>query len=177
MTGATGLVSDPFLEGGGLHQIARGGRLAVHADFSVHPRLGLDRRLNLLLYLNRDWDEDWGGELELWSGDMSRCAKKVAPAFNRLVVFKTTDRSFHGHPDPLDCPAGVARRSIALYYYSNGRPRSERSRRHDSVHWRARPGETVPYEYSRWHDLLPVTLRTAYKRLRPRHVTPPASEA
>jgi Rps23 Pro-64 3,4-dihydroxylase Tpa1-like proline 4-hydroxylase len=166
LTGDSRLVSDPFLEGGGLHQIQQGGRLAIHADFSLHPRLHLDRRLNVLLYLNRQWDDVWGGHLELWNDDASRCVKRYAPIFNRFVVFSTTDRSYHGHPDALQCPSEVVRRSIALYYYSKGRPQSERSRRHVSTHWRARPGEAVPYEYPRWHDRVPTIIRMAKRRFK-----------
>ena len=135
VTGIPGLVPDPYLWGAGFHQILRGGRLAVHADFNTHPQMGLYRRLNVLVYLNEDWDTAWGGDLELWTIDMDRCAQKVAPLFNRMVVFSTTDTSYHGHPDPLDCPPDVVRRSLALYYYTQERLR-------DDVHatlWQARP--------------------------------------
>lgn len=141
LTGVEGLIPDPYLEGGGLHQIERGGFLKIHADFNKHPKLKLDRRLNLLLYLNKGWQESYGGSLELWTPEMDRCTK-VLPIFNRCVVFSTTDFSFHGHPEPLTCPEGVARRSIALYYYSNGRPASELSAAHSTLYQR-RPGEGV----------------------------------
>src|SRR5437879_4294134 len=71
VTGITNLIPDPCFDGGGLHQIEQGGKLAVHADFNKHPRYGLDRRLNLLLYLNKDWREEYGGHLELWNRDMT----------------------------------------------------------------------------------------------------------
>jgi 2-oxoglutarate-Fe(II)-dependent oxygenase superfamily protein len=122
LTGIRGLVPDPHFVGGGLHQIVRGGHLNVHVDFNRHPTTGLDRRLNVLLYLNRDWKPEWGGDLQLWSSNMKRCEARIAPLYNRLAVFSTTERSFHGHPDPLACPEDRSRRSLALYYYSNGRP-------------------------------------------------------
>jgi hypothetical protein len=125
LTGIDGLIPDPHFHGGGLHQIEPGGHLGIHADFGWYGRLRLDRRLNLLLYLNRDWDEAWGGHLELWSPDLARCEKRIAPLFNRCVVFRTTATSYHGHPHPLACPPDRARRSLALYYYSNGRPPEE----------------------------------------------------
>ena len=131
VTGIPGLISDPYLEGGGLHQIERGGRLAVHVDFNKHRATGLDRRLNLLLYLNRDWQEEWGGHLEMWSD--GRCEKRVLPLFNRMVIFGTTDTSYHGHPQPLACPEGTTRKSIALYYYTNGRPSDERGPAHGTL--------------------------------------------
>lgn len=119
------LVGDPYLIGGGLHEIKRGGLLKVHADFNKHSKTGLDRRLNVLVYLNQDWKEEYGGHFELWDRDMQRAEKKILPAFNTLAMFSTTDFSYHGHPDPLNCPADRSRRSIALYYYSNGRPAEE----------------------------------------------------
>lgn len=122
LTGITGLVPDPHLEGGGMHQIERGGHLNIHVDFNRHPRSRLDRRLNALVYLNRDWDPAWGGALELWSADMQRREARIDPLFNRLVVFSTTETSYHGHPEPLACPEDRHRRSLALYYYSAGRP-------------------------------------------------------
>jgi hypothetical protein len=118
LTGITGLVPDPHLEGGGLHQIVPGGHLGVHVDFNQHPRTGLERRLNVLLYLNRDWSEEYGGALELWRAEPRRCERRIMPVWGRLVVFSTTERSYHGHPEPLACPPGMTRKSVALYYYS-----------------------------------------------------------
>jgi len=119
------LLGDPYLIGGGLHEIKRGGLLKVHADFNKHNRTGLDRRLNVLVYLNKDWKEEYGGHFELWDTEMKSYRKKILPAFNTLALFSTTDTSYHGHPDPLNCPEDESRKSIALYYYSNGRPAHE----------------------------------------------------
>ena len=118
LTGIKGLIPDPYFEGGGLHETKRGGHLGVHADFNVHERLSLERRLNLLIYLNEDWEDDYGGQLELWNKDMSDCAVRVKPVFGRAVIFNTDLDSFHGHPDPLECPPERSRRSIATYYYT-----------------------------------------------------------
>lgn len=133
VTGIDNLISDPGFEGGGLHQIVRGGKLGVHADFNRHRDFGLDRRLNLLLYLNKDWREEYGGHLQLWNRDMSRCEAKVMPIFNRVMVFGTTDFTYHGHPDPLQCPEGTTRKSLALYYFSNGRPAEEVTGEHSTI--------------------------------------------
>jgi Rps23 Pro-64 3,4-dihydroxylase Tpa1-like proline 4-hydroxylase len=140
LTGIDGLLPDPHFEGGGLHQIERGGYLKIHADFNRHEKLKLDRRLNILIYMNKDWREEYGGHLELWSTDMRECVKRVLPVFNRCVVFSTTDNSFHGHPEALTCPEGASRKSVALYYYSNGRPTNELSLSHSTLYQR-RPGE------------------------------------
>ncbi|MFN0031874.1 MAG: 2OG-Fe(II) oxygenase [Flavobacteriales bacterium] len=119
------LIPDPYLEGGGYHQIKPGGFLKVHVDFHKHRHMNLDRRINVLVYLNEDWKEEYGGYFELWERDMSKCAVRFAPLFNRMVIFSTTDYSWHGHPDALTCPEGRSRRSLALYYYTNGRPAEE----------------------------------------------------
>src|SRR5581483_6543461 len=116
-----GLIPDPYFTGGGLHQIERGGYLKIHADFDRHEKLGLQRRLNVLVYLNRDWDESYGGALELWDRAMTHPVVRVLPVFNRCVVFSTTDQSYHGHPEPLTCPPDRRRRSLALYYYTAAR--------------------------------------------------------
>ncbi|MBB4382487.1 2OG-Fe(II) oxygenase [Bradyrhizobium sp. SBR1B] len=140
LTGIDGLIPDPYLMGGGLHMIPRGGRLAIHADFNRHRKLRLDRRLNLLLYLNYDWSQEWGGALELWDKEVKVKEKAYLPIANRVVVFSTTDTAFHGHPDPLTSPKGTYRRSIAMYYYTNGRPEEERSEDHTTI-FKLRPGE------------------------------------
>lgn len=119
------LINDPYFLGGGQHEIKKGGLLKIHADFNKHPKLGLDRRINVLVYLNKDWKEEYGGNFELWDTDMSKCEKKILPIFNRMAIFSTTDFSYHGHPNPLNCPENRSRKSLALYYYSNGRPNSE----------------------------------------------------
>lgn len=125
MTGIDNLIPDPNLRGAGIHQIGRGGFLKVHADFATHREFALDRRLNFLLYLNQDWPEAYGGHLELWDKDMQGPPKRVLPILNRCVVFNTTSTSYHGHPQPLACPEAVYRKSMALYYYTNGRPVGE----------------------------------------------------
>ena len=133
LTGIDGIIPDPHFVGGGLHQTERGGYLKIHADFNHHKRLHLDRRLNLLIYLNKNWQEEYGGHFEMWDRDMTQCQKKVLPVFNRCVVFSTTDFSYHGLPDPLTCPEGWTRKSLALYYYSNGRPPEEIFDKHSTI--------------------------------------------
>jgi 2OG-Fe(II) oxygenase superfamily len=118
LTAIEKLLPDPHFYGGGLHQIVNGGKLAVHADFNFAPHIGLYRRLNVLLYLNQNWQESYGGALELWDRDMVACRKEIAPTFNRCVVFNTTGDSLHGHPVPLNLPQGVTRKSLALYFYT-----------------------------------------------------------
>lgn len=123
LTGIPNLMADPMLEGGGLHQSGRGGYLNVHTDFSMHHfHTNWHRRVNLILYLNPGWQEEWGGGIELWersSGKTkARCAAKYAPLLNHALIFTTDERSLHGFPDPLTCPEGESRKSLALYYYT-----------------------------------------------------------
>lgn len=118
MTGIDGLISDAHYTGGGLHETARGGHLSIHADFNLHPKTNILRRLNLILFLNEDWKDEYGGHLELWDRQMKGCQKAVAPVLGRAVVFNTDTTSYHGHPEPLSCPDGIYRRSLALYYYT-----------------------------------------------------------
>lgn len=139
ITGITGLIPDPELLGGGVHKMDSGGHLSVHADFNIHMNTGYHRRVNALLYLNPDWQKEWGGELQLWDGAMTKCYHKILPILNRLVVFRITDDALHGHPDPLNTPEEISRYSLAFYYYTKDRPEREKSPFHWAI-WHQRPG-------------------------------------
>jgi Rps23 Pro-64 3,4-dihydroxylase Tpa1-like proline 4-hydroxylase len=140
LTGIPKLLPDPHLRGGGLHQILPGGMLRVHADFNKHPALDLDRRLNVLIYLNEDWREAYGGHIELWEAGMAECRARYLPIANRCLIFSTTSVSFHGHPHPLSCPDGMSRKSVAMYYYTLGRPETEAQPKHKTL-WQDLPRE------------------------------------
>jgi hypothetical protein len=160
ITGIKGLIADSYFDGGGMHQIERGGKLAIHADFNRHPVTQLDRRLNALLYLNEHWQDDYGGHLELWDRTMTSCIKKIAPIFNRMIIFGTTDYTYHGHPDALTCPPSTTRKSLALYYFTKSRPAEEISGEHSTL-FRARPGESLVERYGikgLAKDILPPAL-------------------
>ena len=169
LTGIDGLIADPHFEGGGLHETKNGGHLGVHADFNVHGVLKVERRLNLLIYLNEDWDEDFGGRLELWEKDMSRSAVSVSPEFNRAVIFSTDLDSFHGHPDPLRCPPDRSRRSIATYYYTSPED-GVAALPHRTTNFRVRPGsaDKRDWQIRRHHfvnDWVPRKLQRLAHRL------------
>ena len=133
------LMPDAKLEGGGLHQIERGGHLNIHADFTVHPHhRDWQRRLNLIVYLNKGWAEEYGGQLQLWDKGMRNCLASIAPLFNRAVVFRTDSDAFHGHPDPLACPTGISRKSMALFYFTKELAPAVRS-----TNFQARPEDGV----------------------------------
>lgn len=137
ITGIQNLQKDDGLEGGGIHQSGKGGYLNIHADFTVHPHHhNWQRRVNVLVYLNPDWKEEWGGKLELWDKQMKACEEKILPVFNRCVIFNTDADSYHGHPEPMTCPENVHRRSIALYYYT-----VEANPYRRATYYQTRPGE------------------------------------
>lgn len=123
LTGIRQLMSDPTLTGGGLHQIGPGGFLDVHIDYNRHPQFKWHRRLNLILYMNKNWLPQYKGQLELWdlAGRKKTMLDEVFPDFNRAVIFETNQISYHGHPHPVACPPGMTRKSIALYYYTEER--------------------------------------------------------
>jgi hypothetical protein len=137
LTGIERLIPDWSMDGGGLHQTLRGGHLNIHADFTTHHvHEHWARRVNILLYLNDEWYDEWGGKLELWDRDMVACEDRVTPRGNRMLVFTTSFDSFHGHPDGLTCPPDQARRSLALYYFTEEEAPVRRA-----THYRARPEE------------------------------------
>ena len=161
LTGIEGLIPDPYFIGGGLHQIKPGGYLKVHADFNRHLKLKLDRRLNVLLYLNQDWKEEYGGHFELWDREMKGAVSKILPLFNRCAMFSTTSDSYHGHPTQLACPPDRTRKSIAVYYYSNGRPEEESRDAHSTL-FREQQGSMK----KAFRAVTPGVLVDAVKRMR-----------
>ncbi|CAF1550460.1 unnamed protein product [Adineta ricciae] len=140
ISGIENLESDPHLHGAGLHQHAPGGKLDMHLDYSIHPITGKERRVNLIIYLTKDWLDEYEGAIELWNSEFTRCEKKIYPSFNNAVLFRTSDVSYHGLPFPIKCPQDNSRKSIAIYYVSD--PRSNT----DSVRYKAqfRPLPTQP---------------------------------
>jgi hypothetical protein len=121
ITGIPGLLPDPLLRGGGLHESRPGGKFDMHLDFAKHPVTQLDNRLTLLTYLNKGWQAEWGGVLELWDTQKDVSGASVVPLFGRTLLFKQTPHSLHGHPHGVQTPDGRPRRSLAAYFYTNGR--------------------------------------------------------
>lgn len=134
LTGIEHLLPDPHLHGGGVHLVKRGGVLQVHSDFNWSERLQAHRRVNLFVYFNPAWQEAWGGALELWDSKCERSVASYLPLFNRVVIFSARSDTFHGHPTPLQCPEGVWRKSIALYYYTTDRPPGEKRDPHNTIY-------------------------------------------
>ncbi|MFZ6743267.1 2OG-Fe(II) oxygenase [Undibacterium sp. JH2W] len=121
LTGTKSLIPDPYFMGGGAMMTGNGGFLNVHVDFNWHQKLQAWRRCNALFYLTPDWKEEYGGNLELWSQDGSHKVKEVPPVFNRLVVFNTTSKSYHGQPGKITTPDGIHRKVFSAFYYASER--------------------------------------------------------
>lgn len=128
------LVGDQELFGGGLHQSTKGAYLNVHVDYNIHPSTKFHRRLNVLIYMNQNWQDEFEGHLELWDikDDKKELIEKIAPVFNRCVIFETNEISYHGHPKPLNTPKDVNRKSLATYYYTENRPSDEIAEEHNT---------------------------------------------
>lgn len=118
MTGIPHLIPDPYFIGAGIHRTNNGGYLGVHADFNKHSKMYLERRLNVLIYLNPDWQPDYGGSFEIWTKDMKTKVAAFPPTMNRMCCFSTSSDSYHGNPEPVNHPDDMPRLSIALYYYT-----------------------------------------------------------
>jgi 2-oxoglutarate-Fe(II)-dependent oxygenase superfamily protein len=166
ITGIRGLIPDPYFLGAGFHEIGQGGHLSVHSDFNHHKPMNLERRINVLIYLNKNWKQEFGGSLELWNDGMQACVHKLEPTFNRCVIFNTTSESWHGNPDPINHPDRIARKSIALYYYTSTWTDSKRDHTtqfqvrpgtNDKTDWQVTLKETIA-------DLLPPVVYRQFKR-------------
>ena len=134
ITGVEHLIGDDQLFGGGLHQSLTGAFLNVHVDYNIHPKTKLHRRLNILVYMNQDWREEYEGHLQLWDMKRSQMMENILPTFNRMAMFETNEISFHGHPKPLRLPVGLSRKSLAAYYYTNTRPENEIADEHNTIY-------------------------------------------
>jgi 2OG-Fe(II) oxygenase superfamily len=141
ITGIPRLLSDERLEGGGMHLTGPGGRLDVHVDFNVLEERKLFRRLNILVYLNPTWRDEWGGHIELWDKTVKTCHFRSQPIINKCVIFETSDISYHG-VSPLKTPPDVIRRSFAAYYYTKEPPAHWDGKAHSTI-FRTRPDETL----------------------------------
>ena len=124
ITGISPLYPDIGLHGGGWHMSGKGGSLAMHLDYSIHPKMNLQRKLNLIIYLEEDYNPEWGGSLQFWSHDEENKKplnkiKEVEPIFNKAVLFDTTQHSWHGFPEPINPPRDKMRKSFAVYYMTD----------------------------------------------------------
>lgn len=124
------LIADTGLWGGGLHDMGTDDVLGLHLDADTHALSGMRRVLNAILFLTPEWQEKWGGHFELWDEDRQRPTLRIAPVFNRLLLFATSSQTWHGVPTPLCCPPDVRRKTLAVWWYARGGHSGERQYAH-----------------------------------------------
>jgi len=157
LTGRDNIICDPYYKGGGLHSTGKGGRLMVHTDSNRHPIRDkkLHQVINLILFLNKDWKEEYGGHLELWNSDASKSIVKILPIFNRCVIFETNSKSYHGQPIPLNCPDNRRRNSLAIYYYELNRAFDHNYNKYQhSTKWVGTTDEDKSFFNKNWKEVI-----------------------
>lgn len=137
ITGIEGLILPDDHRGTGVHQGTDGSFLDIHVDFNIHPVMNLHRRLNFLIFFNKDWKEEYGGALELWDKDVKNLGAEIYPHYNRAGMFATSEVSWHGY-DKISVPEGVCRNSFFTYYYT---PIENEVKYHDTI-FKTRPTES-----------------------------------
>jgi len=170
ITGIPDLRYDPWYYGAGTHENLHGAGLDAHYDFNIHPKTAYHRRLNAIVYLNKDWDPAWKGDIAFHTDpwDLQNDVKKsVAPAFNRCVVFETTENSWHS-VTPIDLPAdkrSLSRKSFTIYLYTETRPAEETAPEHGTVYVQS----NLPEHIQEGHTLTADDMRAIHGNLRRRH--------
>lgn len=161
LTGIEDLEYDEYLHGAGLHSHTENGKLNIHLDYEKHPYSGKERRINIILYLSKEWNSEWNGANELWNNDVTKCIKKTEIKFNRAIIFKTNDISWHGVPDKIICPKDVFRMSLAYYYVSPLNNSNQNKKYRQKAKYTKRPED--PYSNN---------LEKLYKIRETRRITP-----
>lgn len=164
VSGTPNLLADEQFVGGGIHQTGARGHLDVHLDFDYIQERQLYRRFNILIYFNKDWRRDWGGEFELWNEDVTELRHSFLPIFNRCLLFETNDVSWHG-VNAVRCPQNESRKSFAAYYYTKEAPPWHKGA-HRSTLFKARPEEVLKGKVLMPAEKLGRSLRGAYHGLK-----------
>jgi hypothetical protein len=167
ITGIWELLPDPYLQGAGYHRIPRGGKFDVHVDRNIAYSTGLVRRVSLLIYLNKDWKHEYGGQLELWSKDGNRREVVIEPIFNRTVIFEIADENYHGVPSVVRCPKGRSRNCFVAYYHTVESPGIKKVMPHTSIYAPIRYGQRPSRLRQLAKDLTPPLVARAVRKLRP----------
>lgn len=140
ITDIVDLENDPHLHGAGLHAYPNNGKLDIHLDYNIHPITKKERRVNLIIYMNKDWKEEYGGNIEFYDENKQSVDRHIIPSFNTAILFKTCDLSYHGLPNPIKCPPNVYRKSFAIYYVSP--PRDNLTQRYKAEYF-PRPNQPI----------------------------------
>jgi len=166
VTGIWELLPDPYLQGAGYHLIPRGGKFDVHVDRNTAYSTGLVRRLSLLIYLNKDWKHEYGGQLELWSKDGKRREVAIEPIFNRTALFEIADQNYHGVPSVVNCPVGCSRNCFVVYYHTGQQPGVKAVTPHTSIYALSPPLQRKFRIRQLAMDLVPPLLQRTLRKLR-----------
>lgn len=151
ITGIDDLETDPTLHGAGIHFYPHNGKLDIHLDYNIHPKLNKERRINIIYYLNEAWNSAWGGKLNLYSTDLEVSkTTSIKPQWNSAAVFRTSDISYHGLPEPMRCPVGEGRKSLAIYYISPVRPNATPRYKAEYI---PRPGQPVSQRLAKLYEI------------------------
>jgi len=133
ITGLEKLIPDPHLIGAGLMRCGPGNSLKLHTDFNWNEQLQLNRSLSMILYVSREWEDEWEGGLEFWSFDRKELLHKIHAKPNRLLLWNYDENLVHGHPNPIACPESASRDGLRLFYFhSNAKPTTTP---HRSLYW------------------------------------------
>jgi len=150
ISGINNLEIDKHLHGAGVHYHPKGGKLDMHLDYSIHPISGKERRVNLIIYMNKNWKDEYHGDVQFWNKEFTECESNIYPVFNRAVLFRTSDISWHGLPTPINCPSDMRRKSIAIYYVSE--PRENVTHR-KKASFRPLPWQPVDYRLEKLYKI------------------------
>ena len=135
ITGIKDLIPDPYLTGAGYSRSFRGDSLQLHSDFNWNDQIKVHRMLSFIIYLNPNWQEEWGGALEFTDFNKEKVIQSVPPLFNRAIIWRYHKRGFHGYPNPLTCPENMSRNTFRLFYYYSDAKHKDDDRPHRSLYW------------------------------------------
>ena len=140
--GIRGLESDPTLNAGGMHCYKNNGFIDIHLDYTIHPITRKERRISFMLYMSKNWKDEYGGNLQLWNKDLTEFKELKTSMYNVGLFFKTSEDSYHGLPDKINCPPHMSRNVIGLYYLTEPRPETLSNPRYNAEMF-PKPGRII----------------------------------
>jgi hypothetical protein len=152
ITGIKNLECDPYLNAGGFHAYPRNGRSGIHLDYTMHPITGKERRVSLLVYMSKDWKEEWGGNLKIWDSNLENETTLNHDLWNTAILFKTNGLCYHGFPEPIKCPEGIYRKAIGVFYLTDPTEEALKYPRNRANYF-PRKGQNVPEQLQKLYDI------------------------
>lgn len=145
VTDTVDLIPDPHLIGAGYSKAYTGDSLKIHTDFNWNNQLRLHRRLSVIIYLNEEWNESWGGNLDFYDTDRENVLSRVIPRAGNMVVWSYNNLAYHGYPEPMTNPKGTCRKNLRLFYYVSNASHNNIVQPHRSLYWFDEK-EKAPYD-------------------------------